>query len=413
MLNWADQFNIFSFLDTHGYEQPLSAQSCLLGAGAHTSISCDAGQAFNRLQELLNTTQDWIFGHLSYELKNETESLVSKHKDGIGFDDLRFFVPDILLRLTDHELLIGVLKGEPSEIWDQLNAIQPARIDPVEEIGIHSRFSKEEYIDTVEKIRAHIHRGDCYELNFCQEFYAQSKGFDPIQAYSRLSATSPNPFSALYKNEHRYLICASPERYLCRRGQKVYSQPIKGTAPRILNDPEKDLGQLHELKNSSKERAENIMVVDLVRNDLSRVCVEGSVRVEELCEVYSFPQVHQMISTISGQLPNGIGSTEVLKHSFPMGSMTGAPKRKVLELIERYEKTKRGLFSGAVGYFAPDGDFDFNVVIRSLFYNDDTGYLSFQVGSGITYYANAAAEYEECLLKAEAIKKVLTGFGQH
>lgn len=413
MLNWADQFNIFSFLDTHGYEQSFSAQSCLLGTGGHTSISCEAGQAFDRLQELLNTTQDWIFGHLSYELKNETESLVSAHNDGIGFDDLRFFVPDVLLRLSDHELLIGVLEGQPTEIWEQINKNRPAKADSFNEIDIHSRFSKEEYLDTVEKIRAHIHRGDCYELNFCQEFYAQSKGFDPIQAYSRLSATSPNPFSALYKNEHRYLICASPERYLCRRGQKVYSQPIKGTAPRILNDPEKDLGQLHELKTSSKERAENIMVVDLVRNDLSRVCIEGSVVVEELCEVYSFPQVHQMISTISGQLPNGISSAEVLKHSFPMGSMTGAPKRKVLELIERYEKTKRGLFSGAVGYFAPDGDFDFNVVIRSLFYNDDTGYLSFQVGSGITYYANAAAEYEECLLKAEAIKKVLTGFGQH
>lgn len=413
MLNWADQFNIFSFLDTHGYEQPLSAQSCLLGVGEYSSICGEAGQAFDRLQGFLDAQQDWLFGHLSYDLKNETESLVSAHKDGIGFDDLRFFIPEVVLRLNGPELLIAVMKGSPNEIWEQINAINPANPGRFAEVDINSRFSREEYIDTIDKIREHIHRGDCYELNFCQEFYAQSKGFDPIQAYSRLSATSPNPFSALYKNEHRYLVCASPERYLCKRGQKVYSQPIKGTAPRILNDPEKDLRLLHDLKASSKERAENIMVVDLVRNDLSRVCREGSVVVEELCEVYSFPQVHQMISTISGALPNGIGSAEVLKYTFPMGSMTGAPKRKVMELIERYEKTKRGLFSGALGYFSPNGDFDFNVVIRSLFYNADTGYLSFQVGSGITYYANANAEYEECLLKAEAIKKVLTGSGQH
>lgn len=413
MLNWSDRFNIFSFLDTHGYEQPLSAQSCLLGAGEYASFSCAAGQAFERLQEFSQLHKDWLFGHLSYDLKNETEKLRSAHPDGIGFDDLRFFVPEVVLQLSAKELVIGVIGTKPNEIWEQINSADVNTTKQAGNLDIHSRFSREEYIDAVNKIKAHILRGDCYELNFCQEFYSETKEFNPIHTSAQLSVTSPNPFAALYKNEHRYLVCASPERYLCKRGQKIFSQPIKGTAPRDLNDPEKDIQIREELKKNTKERAENVMVVDLVRNDLSRVCEEGSVMVDELCEVYSFPQVHQMISTISGVLPENTSSVEVLKQSFPMGSMTGAPKRKVLELIEQYEKTRRGLFSGAVGYFHPNGNFDFNVVIRSLFYNSHSGYLSFQVGSGITFYADAASEYEECLLKVAAIKKVLTGKDQH
>ncbi len=150
------------------------------------------------------------------------------------------------------------------------------------------------------------------------------------------------------------------------------------------------------------------MVVDLVRNDLSKICVEGSVHVDELFGIYSFPQVHQMVSTVSGVLQTGILFTEIINKTFPMGSMTGAPKKKVMELIEKYETVKRGIFSGAVGYISPDSNFDFNVVIRSVLYNQAERYLSYLVGSGITFYSDAAAEYEECLLKAEAIKKVFT-----
>jgi para-aminobenzoate synthetase component 1 len=148
------------------------------------------------------------------------------------------------------------------------------------------------------------------------------------------------------------------------------------------------------------------MVVDLVRNDLSKVCEEGTVQVDELFGIYSFPQVHQMISTISGKLKNNISFSEIIRATFPMGSMTGAPKRRVMQLIEQYETTKRGIFSGAVGYISPDGDFDFNVVIRSIMYNKSSGYLSFQTGSAITFYSDPQAEWEECLLKAEAMKKV-------
>jgi len=241
------------------------------------------------------------------------------------------------------------------------------------------------------------------------EFFAENAVVDPLSVYQKLSTTSPNPFSALYKLEDKWLICASPERYLKRVGDLIYSQPIKGTWQRDLLNKEKDAENKRLLQQSSKDRSENVMVVDLVRNDLSKVCTEGSVVVEELFGAYSFPQVHQLISTIKGTLKKGIELVDIIKASFPMGSMTGAPKRRVLELIEEYERTKRGLFSGALGYISPDGDFDFNVVIRSILYNSSASYLSFQTGSGITFYSDPESEYEECLLKAQAIKKVLTG----
>ena len=215
------------------------------------------------------------------------------------------------------------------------------------------------------------------------------------------------PFAALYKLNDQYCICASPERYLKRWGSKVISQPIKGTAKRNLQDRFQDENNREQLSVSEKEKTENVMVVDLVRNDLSKICKQGTVRVEELFGIYTFPQVHQMISTVSGEQEADTHWTDIVKATFPMGSMTGTPKKRVMELIEQYEQTKRGLFSGAIGYVMPNGDFDFNVVIRSILYNSATNYLSFQAGSAITFYCDAASEYEECLLKAQAIKNVL------
>ena len=413
MLNWANRFNIFSFLDTHGYYQSYSAQACLLGAGAIHFISRPAGAAFDAFGQFQKEHPDWLFGHLAFDLKAETEQVPSRLPDGIGFEDLLFFVPEVVLQLKEDQLLIGAIGVSPGLIWEQINSCPSTAVTPPNDPIIEARFSREEYMRSVDQIREHIHRGDCYELNFCQEFFVESVEIDPVAMYHRLSQTSPNPFSALYKNDHRYLICASPERYLCKRGDQIFSQPIKGTMPRFPNDPEKDAQSKLALQQSLKERAENIMVVDLVRNDLSRICEQGTVNVEELCGIYSFPQVHQMISTVSGRVAPETSPAAILKQSFPMGSMTGAPKKRVLELTEQYERTRRGLFSGAVGYIEPGGDFDFNVVIRSILYNEETRYLSFQVGSAITFYADANAEYEECLLKAAAIKKVLTGIDQH
>jgi para-aminobenzoate synthetase component 1 len=234
---------------------------------------------------------------------------------------------------------------------------------------------------------------------------------DPLTLYKRLSEASPNPFSCYYRINHSYLLCASPERYITRKGNRLMSQPIKGTSARIKEDAGADDAAKKALYASAKDRSENVMVVDLVRNDLSRICKEGTVQVDELYGIYTYPQVHQMISTISGEQKDGVSFWEILQATFPMGSMTGAPKIRVMELIEQYELSRRGLFSGAVGYMAPNGDFDFNVVIRSIFYNESNSHLSYQVGGGITWYSHPEEEYEECMLKALAIKAVLAGNG--
>ena len=277
-------------------------------------------------------------------------------------------------------------------------------------LEIKGLLSKEEYIGKINKLKWHIQRGDCYEINFCQEFYAENAEIEPHRVFSELMKVSPNPFSAFYRLNDKYLLCASPERFLLKKNNQLVSQPIKGTMKRNLQDRRVDEALKKELRESPKEQSENVMVVDLVRNDLSRICEEGSVKVEELFGIYSFPQVHQMISTITGDLKKDMGLLQILNAVFPMGSMTGAPKHRVMELIDEYESQSRGIFSGSVGYISSEGDFDFNVVIRSIMYNSSEKYLSYQVGSGITFYSNAENEWEECLLKAEAIKKVLAIF---
>ncbi|MFY7988966.1 MAG: chorismate-binding protein, partial [Flavobacterium sp.] len=196
--------------------------------------------------------------------------------------------------------------------------------------------------------------------------------------------------------------------YLRKEGLKVISQPIKGTARRSL-DVKQDEQLKSDLAQNEKERSENIMIVDLVRNDLSHTATKGSVQVEELCQIYTFKQVHQMISTIVSEVENTTSPIEILRTTFPMGSMTGAPKISAMQIIEALEETKRGLYSGTVGYFTPTGDFDFNVVIRSILYNSQNKYLSFSVGSAVTAQAIPEMEYEECLLKAKAMFEVLLG----
>lgn len=405
MLNWAQQFSIFCFLDNHHYPAASHTIECILAAGARRSIGEQNGSTLKQLQEFIDDRPSWLFGHLGYDLKNEIANLTSSHNDFIEFPDLFFFEPEIIIRLNENEIIIESAHAE--EIWREIISCSPGRDDIKNEIAIKGRLSRNEYIGIVNQLRQHILRGDCYEINFCQEFFAENVFIDPVLIYLRLSKTSPNPFSAFYKLNDKYLICASPERYLKRTGSNILSQPIKGTAKRINTNEEEDLLNKSKLYYSAKDRSENVMVVDLVRNDLSQVCREGTVEVNELYGIYPFPQVYQMISTISGELNHDISFTEILRATFPMGSMTGAPKHNVLKLIERYETTKRGIFSGGLGYITPGGDFDFNVVIRSIMYNQSSGYLSYQAGSGITYYSNPENEWEECLLKAEAIRQVL------
>ena len=403
VLSWTQQFDTFCFLDNHGYEIAPHSVECLLAAGKKRMISLNTGNALDRLQQFIDEKKTWLFGHLGFDLKNEIEELSSSHTDRIGFPDLFFFEPEIVIRFNEKEMMIDA--NNPEIIFEEIKSIKNSRRSEVnEKPDIRQQISKEEYVSIIEKLRQHILRGDCYEINFCQEFFAENAGIDPVTVYKNLSKVSPNPFSALYRVNEKWLICASPERYLKKNGNTILSQPIKGTSKRNFVD---DTTSKLELYNSAKERSENVMVVDLVRNDLAKICKEGTVKVDELYGIYSFPQVHQMISTVSGDLKENISFIEMIRATFPMGSMTGAPKRSVMQLIEQYEKTKRGIFSGALGYLDADGNFDFNVVIRSIMYNASTHILSFQAGSGITFYSDAEKEWEECLLKAEAIKKVL------
>jgi len=410
MLNWVNRFSIFCFLDNHQYKLTHHSIECILGAGSIRHLTASAGDALDQLGKFLTVEDDWTFGHLGYDLKNEIEELASQHPDQIQFPDLFFFVPEVVIQLSASEITIGSCRTPPGEYLEQING-SPVALPEKEAVAatIQSRFPRNDYIETVEKLRQHILRGDCYEINFCQEFYATDVVLDPLATFWSLSKASPNPFSAFYRLHDKYLLCASPERFLKKEGQQLYSQPIKGTSRRDPQNSTVDAFHKETLAQSTKDRAENVMVVDLVRNDLSRVCKEGTVQVEELFGIYSFPQVHQMISTIRGELLTGTSTIDILRACFPMGSMTGAPKNRVMQLIERYERSRRGIFSGAVGYFAPNKDFDFNVVIRSILYNATSKYLSFPAGSAITFYSNPEQEYEECLLKAAAIKKVLTG----
>jgi para-aminobenzoate synthetase component 1 len=407
MLSWSDRFNICCFLDNHQYHSAYQTIECLVAAGAVEVFTPQKKDILPALGRFCRQHNDWLFGHINYDLKNEIEQLHSTHPDHIGFPDIFFFQPEIVLQLKDTELTISSISTDPDTIFNQITNQLPTSNPQAGTISIQSRITKEEYIAIIQKILNHIQRGDCYEINFCQEFFALGAHISPLSVYAQLMAISPNPFSCFYKLDDKYLLCASPERYLQKKGNTIISQPIKGTFKRNAESPEADQQQRLQLQQSKKDRSENVMVVDLVRNDLSRVCKEGSVKVEELFGVYSFPQVHQMISTITGELKKGIELADILAASFPMGSMTGAPKRRVLELIEQYEKTKRGIYSGAVGYINPEKDFDFNVVIRSILYNATDHYLAYLVGGGITFYSDPEKEYEECLLKAEAIRKVL------
>ena len=410
MLNWTQQFSTFCFLDNHNYRINPQTVECLLAAGKKREIGANAGNALSLLQEFIDQKNSWLFGHLGYDLKNEIEGLTSKHPDRISFPDLYFFEPEIIIQIHENDLIIE--GDEPDRIYREIMDTSVSdEPELTRKIDIQQQLRKEEYISIIKKLQQHILRGDCYEINFCQKFFAENVTINPVAVYKKLSDISPNPFSALYRIEDKWLICASPERFLKKEGNKIISQPIKGTVKRT---GDKDEQGRNELFQSSKDRSENVMVADLVRNDLAKICKEGSVTVNELFGIYTFPQVHHMISTISGELKPHISFSEIIRAVFPMGSMTGAPKRSVLKLIEQYEKTKRGIFSGALGYISPEGrlpsipaEFDFNVIIRCIMYNDSKKVLSFQAGSGITFYSEAEKEWEECLLKINAIKKVL------
>lgn len=410
-LIWAEKHaEIVCYLDNNTYTEGLIAAEfeCLLAIGAATDIVNSADKtSFQRLQVLHDERKNWLFGFLSYDLKNEIEALESTHFDGLDFPEMHFFEPKILLKISPKSVeILKNTEGVPNEEIIQNIYNQELIKFKTHNLSIQSRFTKAEYKTTVECIKQHIQRGDIFEMNFCQEFFIEQTQLNPTALFNALNGLAQAPFSAFYKWQDRYILCASPERFLKKTGQKLTSQPIKGTSKRG-NTEGSDLALKNALRADPKNRSENVMIVDLVRNDLGKISETGTVNVTELFGIYSFPTVHQMISTVESRLKKDVPFAEALRQTFPMGSMTGAPKVRAMQLIEQYERTRRGVYSGAIGYITPDGDFDFNVVIRSILYNSTRKYASFQVGGAIIADSDAEKEYAECQIKAANLFRVL------
>lgn len=409
LLAWAQQFREVVFCDNNYHKNAYGEYELLLAVDAFTSIKTDYYQAFDNLHQYQSRVKDWVFGYLTYDLKNDIEDLISQNYDRLNFPDLFFFQPKKIFLIRENQLEIQYLNMCSDELESDYEVIINQSFtlpEEIQNIEIKQKISKEKYISKVQKMQEYIHRGDIYEANFCMEFYAENALINPLHVFNKLNVISQAPFAVFFKNDDHFLISASPERYLKKQQYKVISQPIKGTAKRS-QDKAIDEILKKELGNNLKERSENIMIVDLVRNDLSKNATKESVKVEELCGIYTFKQVHQMISTIVSEIEPTTPPVTIVKDTFPMGSMTGAPKISAMKIIEELEETKRGLYSGTVGYFTPCGDFDFNVVIRSILYQAKEKYVSFSVGSAITALAVPELEYEECLLKAKAMLEVL------
>ena len=403
-LQWASSFDVCCYLDSNNLNDPYRKFDSLIAAGVNSEIKVNAGNAFAELEHFRKNNTGWITGFFGYDLKNEKENLTSGHPDHLNFPDLYFFAPLYLILIKGNE--IEIIGDNPQLVLERIEqqTLNFKYEKPV--VNIRSRFTRSAYINAVEKIKDHIKRGDIYVTNFCQEFFAENADTDPLPVFLTLSQVSPNPFAAFFKLHDKYIMCASPERFLAKRGVQLIAQPIKGTAKRGRDDAE-DENIIQELRNHAKEQQENVMIVDLVRNDLTLSAKKGTVKTEELFEIHSFKQLHHMISTITCEIKDGLSALEAIQNTFPMGSMTGAPKLSSMQLMEQYELSRRGTYSGSIGYFSPDDDFDFNVVIRTILYDQRSKYLSFQTGSAITWHANAEQEYEECLLKAKAIMEVL------
>jgi len=411
LLQWSQQYETTLWLDSNSYYQKHSSFDAVMALGVNSMIETIYNQAFKKLKEYQTNVNDYIFGYLGYDLKNDVENLESNNFDGLNFPDLFFFQPKKIFKIKGNTLEVKYLLKHKNEIdkdLEQIKSIQKNYSDTpsTENIKIKLRIHKDEYYNKIESILNHIHKGDIYEANFCQEFYSENSRINPVEVYKSLNEISKPPFATFLKFSDKYLLSASPERYIKKEDNQVISQPIKGTQKRALTNKEDEI-LIKDLEQNPKERAENIMIVDLVRNDLSRFAKKGSVKVDELCKVYTFEQVHQLISTISCRVDNTIHPVDIIKNTFPMGSMTGAPKISAMKIIEELEESKRGLYSGAVGYFTPKGNFDFNVIIRSILYNASKKYVSYSVGGAITAQSIPEKEYEECLLKAKAMKQVL------
>ena len=380
-------------------------QKTLAAFGARRALQLRADDAIETIHSFVADANDYVFGHIGYNLKESIEGVRCAHPDTDGFPAALLFVPDIVIRI-DERVHIGYLEETDlqsfTEHADRVNSSQ----DPAAQSEWIHRTSRDRYLQQAHSILKRIHRGDIYEINYCMEFYRNRFTIDPVATYHALKEVTLAPYGGLYRCAQSWLICGSPELYLRKTGVELISRPIKGTRRRGISVQE-DETLRNELQHDAKERSENVMIVDLVRNDLSRIAARGSVRVADLFGVTSFKTVHQMSSTVVCELKPALSFGDILRATFPMGSMTGAPKISAMRIAEEHEDQSRGIYSGAIGYITPEGDFEFNVVIRSILWNADSGYLSVKAGSALTSRCVPEQEYEECLLKAAAMMKAV------
>ena len=378
----------------------------IIAYGAKSFIQ-SSKNSLQKIDKYISCVNDWVFGFLSYDLKNEIENLSDLNKDIFNLPNIYFYQPKVIWLIKGEKARIySISKKNLNEDWDKINSINYKECAKKSSIDLIPRTSRDEYVKKIKKIKQRILKGDCYEMNFCFDMYSQNKKINPYKTYIKLNNYTRSPMSTFFKLNQLFLLSSSPERFIKRNNKTIISQPIKGTAKRGLNSTE-DEEIKERLLSSPKELSENHMIVDLVRNDLSRLARKGSVKVKYLNKLNTFKRVHQLISTIEAKIESKTKFSKIISGMFPMGSMTGAPKIESMNIIDEYESTKRGLYSGSVGYIKPNKDFDFNVVIRSIIYDEILKEINVNVGSAITFKSDAESEFEECLLKAEPMIKSL------
>lgn len=391
LLNSNDSFDDYELIIAYGAESFLQSSK----------------NSLKKIDKYIDKVNDWIFGYLSYDLKNEIENLTDLNKDVFNLPNLYFYQPKVIWLIKDEKAEIYSLNEKNlNEDWDHINSIDYKDCTEKSSVDLITRTSKQEYIRKIKNIKKRILQGDCYEMNYCFDMYSKNKTINPYKTYIKLNDYTRSPMSTFFKLNQLYLLSSSPERFIKRINRKIISQPIKGTAKRGL-DSKEDEKIKNTLLSSPKELSENHMIVDLVRNDLSRVAEKGSVKVKNLNKLNTFKRVHQLISTIEAEIAVNTKFSKIISGMFPMGSMTGAPKIESMNIIDEYESTKRGLYSGSIGYIKPNKDFDFNVVIRSIIYDKLLKEINVSVGSAITFKSDPESEFEECLLKAEPMIKSL------
>lgn len=390
ILSWADTFPYFCLLTGNNYQLPYGPfpNKIAVGQSGFSNIS------FEETDTLLRNQQAY-FGYFGYDLKNQTEKLESKNPKLLPFPEAFFLRADHTVEFSSTSLKIN--SSEPDLIYKSILEQQATS-----EIKISAQIhlpEKNDYMQKVNRLKQLIYDGEIYEANLCIPFSINGFKASPIKTWLGLNKINPTPFAGILKNNNQFILSFSPERFIKKESLKIISQPMKGTAARGRNANE-DEEMKNQLCESEKEKSENMMIVDLVRNDLTRSAEKGTIKVEELFGVYTFPKVHQMVSTITAHARKDVTASTIIKNAFPMGSMTGAPKIRAMQLIDEMEGFSRGPFSGCLGYFDEIGNFDFNVLIRSLFIDTSLDKAFFSTGSAITYDSVPEKEFEECMLKA-------------